>query len=748
MSAGNRLHLTLAVLLFAPAAALPQGPPAAPKEPVAPKKDAPDVRKDGEAKAKDVNDPVPPDVVALIAQPSSESRALARHYDADRGALRRKYTVPTASEQYARLRRFHTGWLSAVDNVDQSALTDTGRQDLAGLRKRIDADIQELDAAYQRHAEIAPLVPFGPAIVALEDARKRVDPIDPVKLARGLTDLKRQIDATREAVAADLAKGDTASGVFVTKSRAERLAEAIKNLRDLLRWWHGFYAGYDPLYTWWASQPYKEADTALDKYAQFIAQKANDRPAADPSKSTRLPQPRIVSADPPELPDLKSLMARPSEMAGVIQRYQADFGNRGRGPGSNEPAADRQARIRKLAEGWQSALAKLDFDKLRSAAQVDYLLLKYALAREAQRSEQPAAGGPRSRRKDDNEIVGRPIGREAILAALASEMIPYTPEQLVELADREYAWCEAEMKKAAREMGFGEDWKKAVEQVKSLHVPPGGQPKLIRDLAFEAIDYLRANDLVTVPPLAAETWRMEMMTPERQRFNPFFTGGEVIVVSFPTDAMSHEAKLQSLRGNNVHFSRATVHHELIPGHHLQQFMNARYQPQRSAFGTPFWTEGWAVYWEMVLYQREFPKSPEDRVGLMFWRMHRCARVTFSLGFHLGKMNPQQCIDLLVDKVGHERENATAEVRRSFAGAYPPLYQAGYLVGAKQFWALRHELVDSGRMTEKAFHDASLKENHMPVELVRAVLTNQKLTRDFVSTWKFAGDLPAAGWPSR
>jgi Bacterial protein of unknown function (DUF885) len=302
------------------------------------------------------------------------------------------------------------------------------------------------------------------------------------------------------------------------------------------------------------------------------------------------------------------------------------------------------------------------------------------------------------------------------------------------------------MKKAAREMGCGDDWKAAVEKVKTLHVAPGGQPKVVRDLALEAIDYLRKYNLVTLPPLAVETWRMDMMTPERQRFNPFFTGGEVISVAFPTETMSHEAKLQSMRGNNIHFSRATVHHELIPGHHLQQFMVARYQPQRGLFATPFWTEGWAVYWEMVLYDKGFPQSPEDRVGLMFWRMHRCARVTFSLAFHLGKMTPQECIDFLVDKVGHERDNATAEVRRSFAGGYPPLYQAGYLIGAKQFWALRQELVASGKMTERDFHDAILKESHMPVEMVRAALTGASLSRDYTPGWKFAGELPAAEFP--
>jgi uncharacterized protein (DUF885 family) len=148
---------------------------------------------------------------------------------------------------------------------------------------------------------------------------------------------------------------------------------------------------------------------------------------------------------------------------------------------------------------------------------------------------------------------------------------------------------------------------------------------------------------------------------------------------------------------------------------------------------------------MVLYENGFPKSPEDRVGLMFWRMHRCARVTFSLGFHLGKMTPQECIDFLVDKVGHERENATAEVRRSFTGGYPPLYQAGYLVGAKQFWAMRQELVASRKMTDRAFHDAILKESHMPVEMVRAAIAGRKLTRDYTPAWRFLGELPDATW---
>jgi len=121
---------------------------------------------------------------------------------------------------------------------------------------------------------------------------------------------------------------------------------------------------------------------------------------------------------------------------------------------------------------------------------------------------------------------------------------------------------------------------------------------------------------------------MEMMSPERQLVNPFFTGGEVISVSNPTNAMSYEAKMVSMRGNNPHLSRAAVQRELIPGHHLQGFMTQRYKPYRSLFSAPFWGEGWGLYWELLLCDRGFSKRPEDKIGMLFWRGHRCARIIF------------------------------------------------------------------------------------------------------------------------
>jgi len=140
----------------------------------------------------------------------------------------------------------------------------------------------------------------------------------------------------------------------------------------------------------------------------------------------------------------------------------------------------------------------------------------------------------------------------------------------------------------------------------------------------------------------------------------------------------------------------------------------------------------------MMYEKGFHDTPEKKIGALFWRMHRCARIVFSLKFHMGQWSPQECVDFLVDRVGFERENAVGEVRRSFEGSYGPLYQAAYLLGGMQLRGLRQETVDAGLMGEKAFHDEVLRQGAMPITLLRLALGKQKLTREMNIDWRFYG----------
>lgn len=521
--------------------------------------------------------------------------------DADVSAFDRQWAMPYAPAKRVRLLRYHQEELDELISIPFEPLSADERTDWVLLRRYHERQLVALRREDGLESELGRWVPFAKWIDSFEEARRTGRPMAP-------EDVGSWMKCVADSVEQVLAQNERPS-----RTLAWQAAKRTEALRHALNATHGFFDGYDPLYTWWVRAPYEVADKALERYAAELKEK-------------------VVGVKP----------------------------------------------------------------------------------------------------DDDEAIVGVPIGEQALREELDAEGIAHSPQELIEAARTEWVWCEAEMRRAANDLGF-ERWQDAREHVKTLHVPPGEQPHLVRELAVEAVGFLESNDLVTVPPLAQETWRMQMMPPERQLMAPFFLGGECISVSYPTDTMSHERKEMALRGNNRHFSRATVQHELIPGHHLQHFMIQRHRPHRRLFETPFWIEGWALHWEMLLWDLGFPRSAEDRIGMLFWRMHRASRVIWSLRFHLGQMTAEECIETLVEDVGHERSTAEGEVRRSFGGRYGPLYQAAYLIGGLQMRALHDERSGSHR----EFHDAVLQQGPIPLEVLRLCLRGEAPERDWSPSWRFA-----------
>ena len=714
---------------------------------------------------------VPTDLKPLLAKPASEMRLVVTRYNLDRQTLSGNYAggggrggrgggggrgaegpanpsgpVALSQARIARLKRFDRSWQAALGKIDASKLTPAAITDLHNLRTTMAENAKLLLGQEGELALVSVAVPFAPKIVQYVEARIRVEEMNAERAARTATELLRDINAVKARLEAGVAGATTADALRINRGLAIRSAEAVDALRANTTEWFNFYNGYDPMFTWWMGLPYKHLDAALQNYATFLRDKvaaANLEAPETPDRVLKNFKPSEPAPAPKfnEVPDLQEIMALPQdEMRDIVQRFfggtGGDGGRGGRG-GTGAPAAGPE-----YYKAWLAALPSLDFDKLSRNAQVDYLIIKRtAEMRIARGTVQLPANPPR--KQDNSGIPGAARGREGLILDLTEQMIPYTPEQLMVLADKEFDWCVEEMKKASRQLGFGDDWKKAVEKVKDTYVPPGGQPVMIRDLLTEAVDFLRAKDLITVPQVASESLPMSMMSPQQQLTSPFFLGGSRIMVSYPTDTMEFEARMQSMRGNNPNFSHATAHHEMIPGHNLVGYMSQRFDDYRPSLVSagPFFGEGWPLYWELTLYDLGFNKTPEQRVGALFWRMHRSARIVFSLKFHMGQWSPQECIDYLVDRVGHERDNATAEVRRSFQGGYGPLYQAAYLLGGLQLRGLRRELVDSGQMTNKAFHDEILRQGGMPIALLRLALTKQRLTRDMDINWKFYGELP-------
>lgn len=564
----------------------------------------------------------PPDISTLVdfARQESEMRVAVRRYLEDKAALERRYPVRYSPMRHDRMREFYQGWQQRMNELDFEALGYEGKVDFILLRNRITFELEMLDLADKQWDEMAELLPFADPLRALQENRFDRKRVDPRSTAGTLDSVATELEnLTSELVEEAKAKGGVATREGITPAVANRAANYVSHLREIVADWNQFYDGYDPMYNFWVRGPYQHIDKALKDYEEALIR----------------------------------------HLVGIT----------------------------------------------------------------------PGDPGP---------IIGDPVMAEGLEAYLDVEMIPYNAEELIAIGWREFDRIVEEFERVSNDMGFGDDWQAALEHVKTLAPEPGEKPWVIFDIAEYSEEYVENMDNITVPDIAREVWRLDMQTPERQLRNPFFSGGEVTRVSYPTDGMAHQAKLMSMRGNTPSFNFATVHHELIPGHHFQGFMSDRFNKHREDLNnTPFWSEGGALYWELILYEDGFPRNNPDKIGMLFWRLHRAARIIFSMNFQLGNWSPQEAVDFLVEEVGHERANAEAEVRRT--AMVDPLYQIAYLIGGLQIKSLREDVVENGDMTPKEFHDAIWQGGEMPIELVRARLIKHDLSPDYESQWRWTGD---------
>jgi len=120
-------------------------------------------------------------------------------------------------------------------------------------------------------------------------------------------------------------------------------------------------------------------------------------------------------------------------------------------------------------------------------------------------------------------------------------MIAYTPDELIALANKEFAWCDRECSvRPARwaSARIGEGAGSGQEQVRGA----GPDDLLVRDLSREAVEFLEKRELVTLPPMLKEDYWEEAMTPQMQLVNPFFTRRRDYPVSSPASSQNADGE--------------------------------------------------------------------------------------------------------------------------------------------------------------------------------------------------------------
>lgn len=175
----------------------------------------------------------------------------------------------------------------------------------------------------------------------------------------------------------------------------------------------------------------------------------------------------------------------------------------------------------------------------------------------------------------------------------------------------------------------------------------------------------------------------------------------------------------------------TVHHEGVPGHHLQ-ICAAMLNPdlnlwRRAACWNSGHGEGWALYAEQLMADLGYMDDPGYRMGLLDAQMLRAARVVVDIGLHLGKQMPDgsgvwdkaHVKTYLRERVAMDDANLSFEVNRylGWAGQAP-----SYALGERLWQQLRDDAVAQGTDI-KDFHARALALGSIPMSIMRDTLLN-------------------------
>ena len=204
-----------------------------------------------------------PELSSLVSfdRGQSDLRVAVDRFSSDRSVLGRRYDVDYSPVARERLERFYTGWGAALAGIDFGSLNLESQIDHVLLQHQVEYELALLEERERHEREMHTLLPFSQRIQRLQlNRRERLD-VDAQAAAQELAEMATEVQALTRRLGGP---ADSAADLrSVTPVVAYRSADHVRSLRRTLDSWFGFYNGYDPLFTWWAAEPYKKADQAL-----------------------------------------------------------------------------------------------------------------------------------------------------------------------------------------------------------------------------------------------------------------------------------------------------------------------------------------------------------------------------------------------------------------------------------------------------------------------------------------------------
>ena len=341
----------------------------------------------------------------------------------------------------------------------------------------------------------------------------------------------------------------------------------------------------------------------------------------------------------------------------------------------------------------------------------------------------------------DNASGSWVFGEERYTRSLRErESLAMDARELREMGRAEYDRLDAEMQELAQRARGTTDWRTVLEEANEDH--PRSQEEMRSTYAewtAKSREFLASTGLVTLPD--GERCTVEP-SPVFQRpvlgvasyVAPAMFSNTLLghfFVPYAPDGTPEEEIQKRLAGNSFGGIPTTAVHEAYPDHHWHLTMNKMHSRKlRKVYGTPYFSEGWALYAERVMRERGFFTDPLQELYHLEATIFRAARIIVDTSLHLGEMSYDEAVDFMRRNANLPEPVARAEVGRY---CWWPTQASAYLTGCLEILRIRDLYLDARGASGAAakdvdvtllrdFHDRITSSGRMPIGLAeRAVM---------------------------
>ncbi|GGF34940.1 hypothetical protein GCM10011611_46460 [Aliidongia dinghuensis] len=315
-----------------------------------------------------------------------------------------------------------------------------------------------------------------------------------------------------------------------------------------------------------------------------------------------------------------------------------------------------------------------------------------------------------------------PGGREAYAALLRRETtLELSAEAVSALGRRELARIHEEMHAIMTRVGFAGDlaafiaWMREAPELHLENDAAGKAAYLARAQATVDAMQRRLSDIVgRLPKAALEVTPMVG-----------FNQGSATAAFYTQPASDGsrpgylEVNLVDVAQNPIYQIEALMHHEGVPGHHLQIAIAMELD------GLPLFrrldicnahAEGWALYAEKFPKELGFYQDPYADFGRLSMEAWRAARLVVDPGIHHQGWSRDEAIRFMTENTAESPLNIAIEVDRYFVF---PGQATSYAVGLIEILRLRAEAEAKlgHRFDRRQFHDTLLGHGSVPLPIL-------------------------------